>query len=80
MRYSITFDSILSHMPAFYSLALTSRSTMHRHKNMNNTKERTSFTFYSKDMLLLRHNGFSFVRAAVVCAMLERVSKKTLRN
>ena len=38
------------------------------------TGERISFTFDPKDMLLSLQMGFSFVRAAVACAILERTS------
>ena len=38
------------------------------------TRERISFTFDPRDMLLSLQIGFSFVRAAVACAILERTS------
>ena len=38
------------------------------------TRERISFTFDPRDMLLSLQMGFSFVRAAVACAILERIS------
>ena len=41
---------------------------------MEMTRERTSFTFDPRDMLLTLQMGFSFVRAAVACAILERTS------
>ena len=41
---------------------------------MEMTRERTSFTFDPRDMLLSLLMGFSFVRAAVACAILERTS------
>ena len=41
---------------------------------MEMTRERISFTFDPKDMLLSLQIGFSFVRAAVACAILERTS------
>ena len=41
---------------------------------MEMTRERTSFTFDPRDMLLSLEMGFSFVRAAVACAILERTS------
>ena len=43
-------------------------------KNMEMTWERDSFTFDPRDILLSLQMGFSFVRAAVVCAILERIS------
>ena len=36
--------------------------------------ERISFTFDPRDMLLSLQMGFSFVRSAVACAILERTS------
>ena len=41
---------------------------------MEMTRERISFTFDPRDMLLFLQMGFSFVRAAVACAILERTS------
>ena len=41
---------------------------------MEMTKEPISFTFDPRDMLLSLQMGFSFVRAAVACAILERTS------
>ena len=41
---------------------------------MEMTRERISFTFDPRDMLLSLQMGFSFVRAAVACAILERTS------
>ena len=41
---------------------------------MEVTRERISFTFDPRDMLLSLQMGFSFVRAAVACAILERTS------
>ena len=37
-------------------------------------RERIGFTFDSRDMLLSVHVGFSFIRAAVACAIRERIS------
>ena len=42
---------------------------IHRHTEM--TRERISFTFDPRDMLLSLQMGFSFVRAAVACAIIE---------
>ena len=39
------------------------------YRNMEITTERISFTFDPRDMLLSLQMGFSFVRAAVVCAI-----------
>ena len=41
---------------------------------MEITRERISFTFDPRDMLLSLQMGFSFIRAAVACAILERTS------
>ena len=41
---------------------------------MEMTRERISFTFDPRDILLSLQMGFSFVRAAVACAILERTS------
>ena len=41
---------------------------------MEMTRERISFTFDPRDMLLSLQMGFSFVRAAVAYAVLERTS------
>ena len=41
---------------------------------MELSRERTSFTFDSRDTLLSRQMGFSFLRAAVACAIFERTS------
>ena len=38
------------------------------------TREHISFTFDPRDMLLSLQMGFSFIRAAVACAILERTS------
>ena len=42
--------------------------------NMEMTRECISFTFDPRDMLVNLQTGFSFVRAAVACAVLERLS------
>ena len=44
----------------------------HAYRNMDMTRERISFTFDSRDILLSLHTGFRFVRAAKACAILER--------
>ena len=41
---------------------------------MEMTRERISFTFDPRDILLSLQMGFSFVRAVVACAILERTS------
>ena len=49
-------------------------SPNNKHGNMEMTRESISFTFYPRDMLLSLQMGFSFVRAAVACAILETTS------
>ena len=44
------------------------------YRNMEMTRERISFTFDPNDLLFSLQMGFSFVRAAVACAILERTS------
>ena len=44
------------------------------YRNMDMIRERIIFTFDPRDMLISLHIGFSFVRAAVACAILERTS------
>ena len=44
------------------------------HRNMEMTRERISFTLDPRDMVLSLQMGFSFVRAAVACAICERIS------
>ena len=44
------------------------------YRNMGMTRERISFTFDPIDMLLFLQMGFSVIRAAVACAILERIS------
>ena len=41
---------------------------------MEMTRERISFTFDPRDMLLFFHMGFSVVRAAVACSIPNRIS------
>ena len=42
------------------------------YRNIEMTKERISFTFDQRDILLSLQKGFSFVRSAVACAILNR--------
>ena len=75
---SIAFSSILSQRPAFFPVTLLSRSTIHRYReNMDMTRERISFTFDPRDILLSLQIGVSFVMACVACmacALLDRIS------
>ena len=75
MKCSIAFGCISSQKPAFFSL--NSAVKVHdsqAYRNMGMTREHISFTFDPRDMLLSLQMGFSFVRAAVDCAILERTS------
>ena len=75
MKCLIDSGSYSSQKPAFFSLILQSRAMIHRHTgNIEMTRERISFTFDPRDMLLSLEMDFSFVRAAVPCAILERTS------
>ena len=44
------------------------------YKNMEMTREHTSFSFDPRDMLVSLQIGCSFIRASVACAILERTS------
>ena len=72
------FNSLRSHLISkacvlFFNSAVKVHDSQ-AYRNMEMTRERISFTFDPKDMLLSLHMGFSFVRAAVACAILERTS------
>ena len=69
MRCLITFGNISSQRPVSFSLALPSRSMTHKRIEIL-----INFAFDPRNMLLSLHIGFSFVSAAVACAMLERTS------
>ena len=72
------FNSLRQHLLS-KACVLFSNSAVKVHdsqayRNMEMTRERISFTFDPKDMLLSLQMGFSFVRAAVACSILERTS------
>ena len=72
------FNSLRQHLIS-QACVLFSNSAVKVHDsqayiNMEMTRERISFTFDPRDMLLSLQMGFSFVRAAVACAILERTS------
>ena len=50
------------------------------YRNMKMTRERINFTFDSKDTLLSLQMDFNFVRAAVACAILERINDLNLSS
>ena len=79
MKCSIISGSISSQRPVFFCFFSNSAVKVHgsqayRYRNMEMRRERISFTFDPRDALLSLQMGFSFVRAAVVCAILERIS------
>ena len=75
MKCSIASGSISSQKPAFFfSNSAVKVHDSQAYRNMGMTRERISFTFDPRDMLLSLQMGFSFVRAAVACAILERTS------
>ena len=66
---------ILSQKPEFFlSNSAVKVNDSQAYRNMEMTRERISFTFDPRDTLLSFQMGFSFVRAALACAVLERVS------
>ena len=72
------FNSLRSHLIS-KACVLFSNSAVRVHdsqayRNMKMTRERISFTFDPRDMLLSPQIGFSFVRYEVACAILERTS------
>ena len=72
------FNSLRQHLIS-KACVLFSNSAVKVHdsqayRNMEMTRERISFTFDQGDMLLSLQMGFSFVRAAVACAILQRTS------
>ena len=72
------FNSLRKHLIS-YACVLFSNSAVKVHdsqayRNIEMTRERISFMFDPRDMLLSLQMGFSFVRAAVACAILERTS------
>ena len=72
------FNSLRQHLIS-KACVLFSNSAVKVHdsqayRNMEMTRERISFIFDPRDMLLSLQMGFSFVRAAVDCAILERTS------
>ena len=66
--------SIASQRPTFFSLTICFQSPQFTGiQKYGKTKERISFTFDPKDMLFSHQISFSFVKAAVACAILERI-------
>ena len=72
------FNSLQQHLNS-EAWVLFSNSAVKVHdsqayRNMEITREHISFTFDPRDILLSLQMGFSFVRTAVACAILERIS------
>ena len=72
MKCSIASGSISSQK--LFSNSAVKVHDSQAYRNMEMTRERISFTFDPRDMLLSLQMGFRFVRAAVACAILERTS------
>ena len=67
---------VASHLKGLCSILKLS-VTVHdsqAYRNMEMTRDRISFYFHPRDMLLSLQIGIGFVRAAVACAILERIS------
>ena len=58
----------------FFSLTLQSRAMIHRHTKNENGKGVHQFHLRSKRYFVISPHGFSLVKAAVACAILERIS------
>ena len=71
MKFSITFISKACVL--FCSSAVKFHDSQ-AYRNMKRTRERNSFTFVSRDMLLFLQIGFNFVKDAAAWAILERTS------
>ena len=75
MKCSIASGSISSQKPkVLFSNSAVKVHDSQAYRNVEMTTERISFTCDSRDMLLSLQMGFSFVRAVVACAILERTS------
>ena len=76
MKCSIVSGSIISQRPVFFSNCAVKvhDSQAMAYRNMEMTRERISFTLDPRDTLLSLQMGLSFVTAAMVCAILERIS------
>ena len=72
------FNSLRQHLISkacvLFSYSAVKVHDSQAYRNMEMTRERISFTFDLRDMLLSLQMGFNFVRAAVACAILERTS------
>ena len=70
----IAFDSISSQSLLFFSTSAAKVHNSQVYRNIGMTREPMSFIFDPRDMFLSLHIGFSCVKAAVACAILERTS------
>ena len=72
------FNSLQKHLVSkaciLLSISAVKGNDSQAYRNMEMTREYIGFTFDPRDMLLFLHMGFSFVRAAVACVTLERIS------
>ena len=65
---------LISKACALFSSSAVKVYASQAYRNMDMAREHISFTFDPRRMLLSLQMGFSFVRAAVACAILERTS------
>ena len=78
--YSILRYHLISNACFLFSSS-ESRSMIHGHsKNLEMIREHISFIFDPRDMLLSLHIGVNFVRAAVLCPILNRNSGFELQH
>ena len=73
---NVKYPLVASHLKSQF-LFFTSAIKVHdsrAYRNIGMTREPISFTFDPRDMFLLLQIGFSFVKAAVACAILDRTS------
>ena len=74
MKCSIASGSISSQKPAFFSQTLHSRSMIHRHTEIWKWQGSASASPLIQEICCYLQMGFSFIRAAVARAVLERTS------
>ena len=72
MRIFVAFVRISSQRPETFSSSAVKVHDSQAYRNMDTTRDRISFIFDPRDMLLSLQTGFSYVIAAVVFAILER--------
>ena len=74
MKCSVASVSISSQRPAFFSPTLQSKPMIHRHTEIWKWQGSPSASPLIQEILLSLQIKFSFVRAAVACAILQRIS------